>query len=178
MERQLQLATTIAFLVLCLVGIALGVKHLVAPEAPQAVVASARGRPAAPPIYQAGEQIQVRGVDFATTDRTLLLVVRQGCRFCDESMPFYRKLGTDSAVTARTRIVLVAPDDESVSREELARHGVQVAQVVTVPLGDLKVRGTPTAIIVNRTGTVQRVLTGRLDDAGQEALVEALKNAP
>jgi thioredoxin-related protein len=108
-------------------------------------------------------------------DRTLLLVVRKGCRFCDESMPFYKRLGDDPTLAKRTQFVLVAPDGEIVSREELAKQQVRVDQVVTKSLAALKVQGTPTAILVGKTGRIEKVMVGRLDEKQQEELVLALK---
>lgn len=175
MERLLHLASTVAFLILCAVGAALGIKLLLSsppPPPPAAVVAGAR-----PPIplYQPGEAIQVGGIDFGSVDRTVLLVVQKGCSFCEQSMPFYQRLGADKTLAGRTRLVAIAPDDEATSRQELERYGVRVDQIVQSSLRQLKVRGTPTAIIVSRRGVIERILPGRLDDAQQEDLVSFLK---
>lgn len=180
MERRIQLLSHMAFLVLCLVGIALGVRMLFwpAPPTPVVVAGTPGGGPRPErPLYTEGERLAIPGVSFTEQDYTLLLVTQKGCIFCDQSMPFYRALGEDEAVGRRVRIVLVAPDSEDVSRAELAKHGVRVDQVVQVPLGQLKVRGTPTAIVVNRVGEIQRVLPGLLDEARQAQLQAALRTA-
>jgi hypothetical protein len=176
MERRVQFATSIAFLLLCLVGSALGVKALVSPPPVRATDPLPPPRPQ-PPTYAVGEQIKVAGVDFRASAQTLVLVVRKGCRFCDESMPFYKQLGDDAAIAKTTRLVIAAPDDEVVSREELAKQAVRVDQVVKVKGGDLKVRGTPTVIVVDRGGTVRQVLIGRLDETKQRELVTTLRAA-
>jgi hypothetical protein len=178
MERHLQNATAVAFLVLCVVGTAVGVKALLAPAPPVGRTGAATGprtAPPSPPTYAVGERINLSGVDFGASDQTLLLVVRKGCRFCDESMPFYKQLGDDAAIAKRTRLVIAAPDDETVSREELAKQAVRVDQVVKVSAGQLKIRGTPTAILVDRSGAVRQVFIGRLDEAKQQELVGVLK---
>ncbi len=178
MERHLQHATAIAFLALCVVGCAMGIKALGAPAAPVVRTGSvARTAPAPPPTYTVGEKLTLAGVDFEAAEQTLLLVVRKGCRFCDESMPFYKQLGDDASIAKRTRLVIAAPDEEQVSREELAKQAVRVDQVVKVSAGQLKVRGTPTAILVDRSGAVRQVFIGRLDEAKQQELVGALKAA-
>jgi thioredoxin-related protein len=129
------------------------------------------------PLYREGETIAVPGVSFTSRDRTLLLVTQKGCRYCDQSMPFYQALGADDALGKRTQIVLLAPDEEAVSREELAQRGVRVDKVIRMSLSQLKVRGTPTAIVVNRQGVIERVLPGLLDEARQAQLMDALKTA-
>jgi thioredoxin-related protein len=90
-------------------------------------------------------------------------------------MPFYKTLGTDEALAQHTRVVLVAPDEEAESRAELEKHGVRVDQIVRTSLGALKVRGTPTAIVVNRQGLIERVLPGLLDESRQSQLLNVLK---
>lgn len=178
MDRKLQTATAIAFFALCVVGTAVGIKALFAPPAPTIQTVTNTGTrqpPPAPPTYAVGEKIALAGVDFRAAEQTLLLVVRKGCRYCDESMPFYKQLGDDAAIAKRTRLVLAAPDDETVSREELAKQAVRVDQVVKVSAGQLKIRGTPTAILIDRSGAVRQVFIGRLDEAKQQELVGVLK---
>jgi hypothetical protein len=175
MERLVQFATSIAFLLLCLIGSGLGVKALLAPPPTRIAGPVQPPRPQPAPTYAVGEPIKVAGVDFRSAEQTLVLVVRKGCRFCDESMPFYKQLGDDIAIKKTTRLVIAAPDDEVVSREELAKQAVRVDQVVKVKGGELKVRGTPTAILVDRGGTVRQVLVGRLDETKQRDLIAALR---
>jgi hypothetical protein len=177
MDKRLQVFTHLAFLGLCLVGMAVGIKALFWPPPPSVVVAggaAGQPRPEPMPLYSVGEQVEVPGVAFGDREQTLLLVTQKGCRFCDQSMPFYKELGADQGVAARTRVVLLAPDPDEVTREELAKYGVRVDQVVRVPLGRLKVRGTPTAILVGRDGVVSGVWTGLLDEARQAEVRTAL----
>jgi hypothetical protein len=178
MERRMPLLTGIAFIGLCLVGMGLGVQRMFWPPAltPVVVVPPPSGPTARPvrPVYAEGEAFALPGVSFAERDYTLVLVTQKGCTYCDQSMPFYQTLGADAALAKRTRIVLVAPDAEGVSREELQKYGVRVDQVVQLPLGQLKVTGTPTAIVVNRDGVIERVLPGMLDPARQTQLLSAL----
>jgi len=125
--------------------------------------------------YQVGEAIVLAPVDFNRAERTLLLVVRKGCRFCEESMPFYKRLGDDTVISKRVQLVIVAPDEELASREEFSTQQIRVDQVVKRSLSGLKVMGTPTAIVVNKQGRIEKVMAGRLDDKQQQELMSALK---
>jgi len=179
MERRMPMLTAVAFIGLCLVGMGLGIKKIFWPEPPTPIVLVPPTSTLAPtrpvrPVYANGEQLTLPGVSFGERDYTLVLVTQKGCTYCDQSMPFYQTLGADAALAKRTRIVLVAPDAEGVSREELLKYGVRVDQVVQLPLGQLKVTGTPTAIVVNRDGVIERVLPGMLDSARQTQLLSAL----
>lgn len=178
MERRLQLASSIAFLVLCLVGTALGIRELVrVPPPPPPQVANVAVPAARPPrpVYQPGERMQISGVNFAAADRTLMLVVQKGCSFCEVSMPFYQRLGADAAIAKRTRLVAVAPDEVTISQADFAKFGVRVDQVVQSSLSQIKVRGTPTAILVDRNGVIEQVLSGRLTESQEQALVDLLR---
>ena len=183
MDRHIQTLTNLAFLGLCIIGIALGVRSflkptpVLVPGGLNSLRASAPRPSTPPPPYQAGEPITLDNVNFAGASHTLLLVVRKGCRFCDESMPFYKRLGEDAEIARRTRLVIVAPDEEVVSREELDKQRVRVDQIVRKPLAGLKVRGTPTAIVVDKSGRVEKVMVGRLDEKQQQELMTALKGS-
>lgn len=174
MDRFLQLASSSAFFVFCVVGIAVGVQALTRPTPP--VRPAERPVPPPRPIYQAGGALSLPGIDLSSSERTLVLVTRKGCKFCDESMPFYRVLSADHALRSRTRIVMVSPDPEPVTRAELAAHEITVDQVLQMSLRQVKVSGTPTAIIATRSGTIEEVLIGRLDEPQQRALIQKLTN--
>ena len=181
MERRIQILTNLAFLGLCLVGVTLGIKTLLRPTptlAPGGLASlqtAGPKKPSPPPVYKVGDAISIDNVDFRRAERTLLLVVRKGCRFCEESMPFYKRLGDDRTIAKHTQLVIVAPDEESVSRQELAQQHIRVDQVVKKSLGGLKVMGTPTAIVIDGAGRVEKIMVGRLDEKQQNELISVLK---
>ena len=178
MDRKLQVATTFAFLLMCLIGITLGIKTLMIPTPNKPTISTTRSPQSQTPIYRIGEKVNIGNIDFSKANRTLLLAVRKGCKFCEASMPFYKSLGEDASITAAARIIVIAPDSEDTSKAELLRNNVRVSQVVSVPPGSLKIRGTPTAILVDHLGTVEQVFTGRLDDSKQAQLRRALVSGP
>ncbi len=46
-----------------------------------------------PAWVKVGDQLpSLPAYDWKAHDRTLVLALRNGCRFCEESIPFYRKL--------------------------------------------------------------------------------------
>jgi hypothetical protein len=43
---------------------------------------------------KAGERLpRLDGWDWSAHDRSLVLVLKKGCRFCEDSAPFYQRLG-------------------------------------------------------------------------------------
>ena len=162
MSRIIEIASNIAIILVCgMVGV-------------QALRHSSRSVAAQKPAYTRGETIRIPGVDFSAADRTLLLVVRKDCHFCEASMPFYQSLGSIRRQSPGARIVALTSDDVATGTTNFEQHGVQIDQVVTVRFGDLKVSGTPTAILIDRTSVVRAIWSGQLDDATQNEVRRAL----
>ena len=135
-----------------------------------------RPTPPTPPdgVYKIGDAISVPGVDFAKSTQTLLLVVRKDCHFCEASMPFYKTLSAKRPAEPLTRLVALTSDDVEVSQRNFKEHDVVVDGIIKVQLAGLKVTGTPTAILVDRAGTVQGVWVGLLNTDRQSDLERKL----
>lgn len=174
MVRRIEILANLAFLLLCTVGIVLGVQAM---SRPTPVVANGPPTPArsAPPLYQSGERITIDGVDFTAAPKTLLLVVRSTCRYCTDSMPFYKTLASAPTSGRRARIVALTPEAVEVGAEYFDSFGVKLDGVVSTPLTALKVRGTPTAILVSSTGVVEKVWQGRVDSKTELEVAAALR---
>jgi hypothetical protein len=171
MAKRTEVLANVAFIVLCIILI---VKALTGPAETPAAAAVRAAAPAPRPMYQPGETIAVPGVDFAKADRTLLLVIRSTCKYCTESMPFYKDLAGDRRPAGNVRIVALSPDEIPISHAYLGTYSVKLDEVVKVPLTALKVRGTPTAILVDKVGTVLNLWPGMLDAARQQEVLVAL----
>ena len=70
---------------------------------------------------------EIAGVSYAQAPRTLMIIVRSTCKFCNESMPFWKRLmerrgtGGDSN---RLRVVAVSDEPVPISTEYLRRYGL------------------------------------------------------
>jgi len=94
-------------------------------------------------------------------------------------MPFYHSLdkivresGTNGR--QRVRIVVMSPEPTPVVQAYLARYRVPSDATVQIPLRDFRVAGTPTALLVNGTGTVEKVWQGLQTEKGQAEIRRAL----
>lgn len=135
-------------------------------------------RPAAEPpsMFSVGERIDAAvGVDFQGSAQTLVMAIREDCRYCRASVPFYRRLTealrkrTDGA----TRIVVVSTDSVPAISAYLKANDIQVDRVTAYRPGDLKIPGTPFLFLVDMAGTVKSVWRGQLPPS-QEREVFAL----
>ncbi|MBV8860225.1 MAG: hypothetical protein JOZ02_25075 [Acidobacteria bacterium] len=121
-----------------------------------------------------GAKIALPGVDLASQDKTLLLVLQKGCHYCSESAPFYQRLAREAADKAgQVKVVAVLPQAVDEGRSYLSELGVPALDVQQAQLGALSVGGTPTIIMVSR-GTVTDVWVGKLDAAGESQVLSKL----
>jgi hypothetical protein len=121
--------------------------------------------------YQIGDSLP-SGVltDLALSGQdALMIVVNSRCTFCTDSMPFYQRILEHRARShAQTRIVAVGLEPKDTIQTYLRKNNVFVDTVTSVELRTLKVTSTPTLLLVNRSGKISGIWTGRLT-ADEEA---------
>lgn len=119
--------------------------------------------PAAAPRPQqsirAGDKLPaLPGVKFDVAQRTLVIVTKSTCPFCEQSTAFWQRLVQESNLRKNIRVLAVSDESAEVTRSYLGRHGVQVDGVVSATL---RVPGTPTLILVDGKGNVTHTWVGR-----------------
>lgn len=125
-------------------------------------------------IVKAGDKLgNLDGWDWGAHDESLVMVLRKGCHFCEDSAPFYQRLITQRRGASKTAILAVFPDTADTVREVAQSEGLGVHTVAGVPLQTLKVSGTPTLLLVDKTGTVLNVWTGMLSPRQELEVVKA-----
>ncbi len=123
----------------------------------------------------AGTKVTLPEIDWAKSDRTLLLVLSKGCRFCSESAPFYQRLVRDTAGRGDVRLVAVLPQDANEGRKYLDELGVTINEIKQSSLDSLGVGGTPTLILVDREGAVRDSWVGKLPPDKESEVLDRLQ---
>ncbi len=132
--------------------------------------------PVPPQASLVGARVAVPEVDWRGNGRTLVLVLQKGCRFCEESAPFYQRLAREVAGGPPVRLVAVLPQQVEESRQYLRDLGVPVEEVRQVHFKDLGVRGTPSLLLVNGEGVVTGSWFGRLPPDKEAEVLSRLKS--
>jgi thioredoxin-related protein len=115
------------------------------------------------------------GWDWAAHDRTLMLVLRKGCHFCEDSAPFYQRLAAQRQQDAsKTALVAVFPDLAAEVKEVVASEALSLQALPGVPLEKLKASGTPTVLLVDRSGTVLNAWIGMLSPRQELEVLKAV----
>ncbi len=169
LSKRINLVANLAIaLVVILIAIVFARNYLLAPR-PAAGAEDYR--------IPVGTRVSLSGIDWAKNGQTLLLVLRKGCRFCEESAPFYRRLATEAATNkSRVRIVAVLPQEVDESKQYLSSLGVSTDEVRQSALDALGVQGTPTVILVNAQGEVQASWAGKLPAAQETEVLGRIDN--
>jgi thioredoxin-related protein len=113
---------------------------------------------------KAGDRLtRLDGWDWAAHDRTLVMILRKGCHFCEDSVPFYQRLLAEQKRDGSSAAIVAAfPDAADAVKEVVQSERLGVQALAGVPLERLKVSGTPTLLLVDRNGTVLNAWMGML----------------
>lgn len=113
-----------------------------------------------------------------TAQPTLVLALSKSCHFCGESVPFYQKLAAlkNSSSAQKLRLVAVLPDKQDEAEAYLKGNGIAVDSVISMPLTNLGVRGTPTLLLLDGQNKLEELWIGKLTDAQESQVMEKLKS--
>jgi hypothetical protein len=130
-------------------------------------------------VVKTGDKLaKLVGWDWGAHDQTLVLGLRKGCHFCEDSAPFYQRLiAQQHEGGSNSTIVAVFPDAADTAKEVLQSEGLGVQALGGVPLETMKMSGTPTLLLVDRRGTVLNAWIGMLSPR-QELKVMRATTAP
>lgn len=122
-------------------------------------VSEYRARPVA-----AGDRLAtIPNLEWKQHRHTLVLALNTGCHFCEQSVPFYRSLGEKLEHGGiDLDLVAVFPNDPAQVWQFMSKESLRVRSVAAVPLEKLRVVVTPTLIIVDADGRVERSWIGAL----------------
>ncbi len=163
MSKRWEIAANVAVVCLCLMMMSVIAWKFVLPHRPAAAANK-------PPI---GKVLQVPGVVWNGSAKTVLLALSSQCRFCSESAPFYRKLAEVSK-DKNVRVIALFPQTQNEARQYFKDLGVPIHEVWQGSLATVFVKSTPTLLIVNRTGVVTEGWIGKLPEALQTEVIGKL----
>lgn len=131
-----------------------------------------------PPEIEAGEQYEALGrVVPAGAERALVVALSPSCHFCNESMPFYKRLVDERNQKGSTvKVVAAVPNEEAKAAEveKLTTAGVNPDGIVVLDFASVKLRGTPTIVLVDNEGKVHDVWVGKQEASGEREVLQTL----
>jgi hypothetical protein len=118
---------------------------------------------------------QLPSIDYGATRQTLIAVLSTKCNYCTESLPFYRRLlEKQQRAQQATRIVAVFPNPQTEVDQYKQQNQLNLESLPAVNSSTLGVTGTPTLILVDSAGRVVDFWIGKLSEAEQQQVIDAV----
>ena len=161
MKAKLEASANVAVIVVALaVGCIVLGRYVVAYRTPRPVAA--------------GDHLAIPNVDWKQHRHTLVLALNTGCHFCEESIPFYQRLADTQASGSDLEIVAVFPNDPEMVHQFMTKDNLGIRSLANIPLERVHVNATPTLILVDSNGRVERSWVGTLTSADELELFHSL----
>jgi len=130
------------------------------------------GRSAQPPLpqsYAVGETLS--GVGGLPSGGLIVLWLHTGCRYCEQSMPFYRRLSDE---IGKPRVIAMGFESESALDDYLNKHGLPGTLIISVRPEQVKFSRTPTIAVLGPDRRVRGLWVGKLRNVAAEDEVLAM----
>ena len=131
--------------------------------------------PPRPPAYAVGDVIDTPAAWHAAAPHTLVLFARASCGACEKAAPFLKGLVAD--LQSRAGVVLVG-GPETFGEDAAFGKLVGIADTAMHPAPPgLRVRVTPTLVLVDASGKILHAWEGVGPEATQAAIASAIRTA-
>jgi peroxiredoxin len=108
----------------------------------------------------AGEHLNLPDVDWKRTQKTLVFFLNKDCHFCTSSAPFYRQWIEEASSKQNFSLVAVLPNSAEEAQAYIQSIRLPIADIHVGPLAPYKIVGTPTVLLVDESGIVEKVWFG------------------
>jgi thioredoxin-related protein len=164
--KKIELIANVAIIVVaCLLGITLIKTHFLAQRSQEAIKTDKK--------LSDNASLSSLDIDWQKSDKTLVLALSNTCHFCTESAPFYKNIALKKG---SARVIAIFPQSVEEGRAYLSRLGIAVDEVRQFRLEDIGVQGTPTLLLIDRSGVVTSRWVGRLMPDEELVVLKALEN--
>jgi hypothetical protein len=168
-KSTLDTAANIAIIIVCAIAAVVLIRNQFFPR---------QAAPGNMPQIEKGEKYaQLKDVVPAGANKALVVAVQPGCHFCNDSMPFYKRLLDErNQKGSAVKFVAAVPSDEAKPQEaeKFSAVGAQPDNIAQVDFAAIKVPGTPTLVLVDNSGKVLNVWVGKLDEGGEKEVLKVL----
>lgn len=134
-------------------------------------------QPAQNPNYRltTNATLRINGINWADSERTVLLALSKECKYCSESAEFYRRLAAGIASQTNTRLLAVFSEKESEAEAYLRQLEIPIRDLRYVSLSSLGIRSVPTLAILDRNGVVTDMWVGKFSPLEEKDLMSKLR---
>jgi rhodanese-related sulfurtransferase len=124
-----------------------------------------------------GQVLVVPGVEWKRAPRSVVLLIRTSCPFCNKSAAFYSRLSHAVSQGSWTRLIVVTgPANKGQIAGWLQANQIQANEVAVAPSPlALGFRRTPTLLIVDASGVISDVFVGMASPAEEQRILQRIR---
>ena len=119
-----------------------------------------------------------QGYHWSSHERTLVLVLRVGCPYCERNKDFYERLSSlERSSALGAHVLAMFPDPRQAVESTGMARWFSGQMLFGVNLSAMGVGGTPTLLLLDGSGTVRDMWPGELSKAQQNWIIHAIRNS-
>lgn len=122
-----------------------------------------------------GKKLNLADTNFSEKPKTVVLALQSTCRFCNDSAPFYKKM-LEATKGKNIQFVAVFPTEVEESRKHLENLGINGFEVKQASFSVFDVSSTPTLILTNSKGEVEKFWVGQLTAEKETEVINQLNS--
>jgi peroxiredoxin len=126
-----------------------------------------------PHAITVGTQFALKDIHWEAGRKNIVLALSTTCHYCSESAGFYRQLVKECQARG-VRTIAVLPQTVSEGQSYLSGNGFKVDEVRQSFLPDLEITVTPTLLLVDGQGKIERVWYGKLPPEKEKEVLAKL----
>jgi thioredoxin-related protein len=104
----------------------------------------------------------------------VVLGISTTCHFCEQNMGFYKTL-SNLQTPDKIALYTIFPQSKDEASSFLLQKDIHPAAVISSPLSKYDISGTPTLLLVNASGKVERAWVGSLDSGKQAEVLQQIR---
>jgi len=122
-----------------------------------------------------GAKLSQVDIDWSKSTKNLLLILSTSCHYCTESAPFYKRLVQERTQRGTFNLTAVLPQSVSEGQTYLNGLGVNINDIKQMSPGAIRIRGTPTILLVDGAGVVTEEWLGKLPPEKEDEVLSQLR---
>lgn len=122
-----------------------------------------------------GTSIDIPGEHFLDHEETLIFALQNGCHYCEESAPFYRRLISEINHRDGIHLMVLLPQDNS--PEYIHRLNLRINDVKLVSFSKYRIGATPMLMTVDPQGKLSHLWIGKLSPAVESDVLQTVSAA-
>lgn len=126
------------------------------------------------PQLELNSKFALDKVDWSSNKKNLVLAFSTSCGYCLASVDFYKQIAHLSKANGDMRLIVVSSQPKIEVKAFFDERELEIDEVIQTHLTELSINGTPTLVLVDSHGLVQKLLVGRLPLEREKEVLEAL----